>query len=500
MDEMVECTIIHPVASFDTDEPEHWQESILCRGDSRKTFDALGDKMDRVLILENDQTWKGVLSRALSRNLSLHFWPAGRNLSERLQKEIFEVIILDIQPDQLARNDFLKQVKSKAAVTPIIVTSETGEAELVVKAIRDGAFDFVPKPYTAEKIKLTVAHALENRSMRNEIDYLRREQDIIYDWNRIVSNSPNMKKVISTIKKLANTDSTILMTGETGTGKSFLSGTIHFNSHRRQKPFIKVNCANIPETLLESELFGHERGAFTDANKMRVGRFEQASGGTVFLDEIGELSMPLQAKLLRVLEERSFERLGGNQTIYSDIRIIAATNRNVEAMVSRGTLREDLYYRINVIRVHLPPLRERPQCFDQIAEYLLAKNCRNIKKQIKGFSPGALQMLRQYSWPGNIRELSNTIERAVLMEESDIIGEESISLPQPIPRQAVSSDVTAPRTSDLKENERDLILNALEKCLWIQKDAADLLGISPRALNYKIQKFAISHHRWRKNR
>ncbi|NLI81051.1 MAG: sigma-54-dependent Fis family transcriptional regulator [Deltaproteobacteria bacterium] len=456
--------------------------------------------MDRVLILENDQDWQGILSKALSDRLQVHFWSGGRDLPERLRKEVFEVIILDIRPDQLARNDFLKTVKSRAAVTPIIVTSQTGEPELVVKAIRDGAFDFVPKPYTPEKIRLTVAHALENRSMKNEIDYLRREQDIIYDWNRIVADSPAMKKVIATVKKLANTDSTLLMTGETGTGKSFLSGTIHFNSHRKQKPFIKVNCANIPETLLESELFGHERGAFTDAKKMRVGRFEQANGGTVFLDEIGELSLPLQAKLLRVLEERCFERLGGNQTIYSDIRIIAATNRNVEEMVARGTLREDLYYRINVIRVHLPPLRERPQCFDRIAEYLLVKNCRNIKKYIKGFSPGALKLLKQYNWPGNIRQLSNTIERAVLLEETQVIQEESISLPHPIPVREETVQEPIPRTQDLKKNERDLILTALEKSLWIQKDAADLLGITPRALNYKIKKFGISHHRWRKNK
>ncbi len=456
--------------------------------------------MDRVLIVENDQNWKGVISKALSRSHHLHFWAGQRDLAERLHKEVFEVIILDIQPDQLARNDFLKKVKERASYTPIIVTSETGRAELVVKAIRDGAFDFVPKPYTPEKIKLTVAHALENRRMKNEIDYLRREQDIIYDWNRIVAVSPNMKKVISTIRKLAGTESTILMTGETGTGKSFLSGTIHFNSHRREKPFIKVNCANIPETLLESELFGHEKGAFTDASKTRVGRFEQANGGTVFLDEIGEMSPALQAKLLRVLEERCFERLGGNQTIYSDIRIIAATNRNVEDMVSKGTLREDLYYRINVIRVHLPPLRERLECFDRIAEFLLAKNCRNVKKPIKGFSAKALKAMKQYSWPGNIRQLSNTIERAVLLEESDVIEEENISLPQTIPCRASEELIQAMPTKPLKENERELILSALEKCLWIQKDAADVLGITPRALNYKVKKLGISHHRWRKNK
>jgi transcriptional regulator with PAS, ATPase and Fis domain len=371
----------------------------------------------------------------------------------------------------------------------------------VVKVIRNGAFDFVVKPYSAEKIELAVNQALEKESLRNEIDYLRRQQDIIYDFDRVLAVSPVMKKVIATVKKLADTNSTILMTGETGTGKSFLAGTIHFNSPRRHKPFIMINCANIPETLLESELFGHEKGAFTGAVKTRAGRFEQANEGTVFLDEIGELSPALQAKLLRVLEEKSFERVGGNQTIRSDIRVIAATNRLLEQQVADGAFREDLYYRINVLRVHLPPLRERQECIEPLANLLLEKICRNVKKHITGFSPEVIDMFKRYHWPGNIRQLSNAIERAALLEESSLIHKDSVSLPEPLgaPPKPTSTP-EAPDVQSLSAQEKEMILNSLERSLWIQKDAAKLLGITPRALNYKIKKFGITHPSWLKNR
>jgi transcriptional regulator with PAS, ATPase and Fis domain len=315
-----------------------------------------------------------------------------------------------------------------------------------------------------------------------------------------------MKDVIATLRKFSETDATILITGETGTGKSFLSGTIHFNSARCKKPFIKINCTNIPETLLESELFGHERGAFTGANKTRVGRFEQASGGSVFLDEIGEMTWDLQAKLLRVLDEKSFERVGGNRTIHSDVRIIAATNRILEEQVAAGKFREDFYYRINVLTVHLPPLRERRGCIEPLANYLLGKSCRSLRKEIRGFSPTVIRMFEAYSWPGNIRQLANSIERAVILEERDTIQEENVSLLQPVglPQTEQEPPTTQPppssTTHPLEAHEKEFVLKALEDSLWIQKDAAKRLGISPRALNYKIRKLGITHPRWRKNR
>ena len=289
----------------------------------------------------------------------------------------------------------------------------------------------------------------------------------------------------------------MLVTGETGTGKSILSGSMHFNSARREKPFVKITCANIPETLLESELFGHEKGSFTGANKTRVGRLEQANGGTVFLDEIGELSAALQAKLLQVLEDKSFERVGGNRTIHSDIRIITATNRNLEEQVADKSFREDLYYRINVLRVHLPPLRERPDRIEPLAYYLLEKICRSVKRRMDGFSPEVVGLLKTYSWPGNIRELSNVIERAVIIEDGPIIQRDSVSLPEVGAMRR--SEIRSP-SLELNNNERSLILQALEESLWIQRDAATRLGITPRILNYKVKKFGITHPRWRKNK
>jgi transcriptional regulator with PAS, ATPase and Fis domain len=252
---------------------------------------------------------------------------------------------------------------------------------------------------------------------------------------------------------------------------------------------------------LESELFGHEKGAFTGANKTRVGRLEQGRAGTVFLDEIGEMSPALQAKLLRVLEEKVFERVGGNRTIHSDVRIIAATNKKPEEQVAQGKFRDDLYYRINVLRVHLPPLRERKECIKPLAYFLLDKTCRNLKKRIKGFSPEVVEGFEAYSWPGNIRELANTIERAAILEESDLIQAENIILPESIKGTLRPKSVGgAPPVDSFKDQEKEMILRALEESFWVQKDAAKLLGISPRVLNYKIKGLGITHSRWRKNK
>ncbi len=381
--------------------------------------------MARVLLIEHDQTWRNIASESLNAH-KLDFCPALNEAYRRLEKEAFDAIVVSIESNY---DDNIRTLKDKLPPhTPMLVVSEQKRTETVVQAIKAGAFDFIVKPYSSTRIRIAVEQAVENRASKNEIDYLRRTQDITYDFDRIIAISPSMGKVISTLRRIADSEATILITGETGTGKSILSGTVHFNSLRRTRPFIKINCANIPETLLESELFGHERGAFTGAAKTRTGRLEQANGGTVFLDEIGEFTPALQAKLLRVLEEKCFERLGGNQTIRTDIRIIAATHRNLEASVEAGTFRADLYYRINVLRVHLPPLRERRECIEPLANYLIEKACRELKRSFNGFAPGVIELFKRHHWPGNVRELSNAIERAVLLEESNRITLDSISL------------------------------------------------------------------------
>ncbi len=449
--------------------------------------------MARILLVEYDRLWRNVASEGLST----HKVETCSDLNEackRLEKEAFDVILVSIESNY---DENIRTLKDKLPPhTPMLVVSEQTRTDAVVESIKAGAFDFIVKPYSSTRIRIAVEQAVENRALKNEIDYLRRTQDITYDFDRIIAFSPGMLKVIATLKKIADSEATILITGETGTGKSVLSGTVHFNSRRRTKPFVKINCANIPETLLESELFGHERGAFTGATKTRTGRLEQANCGTVFLDEIGELTPALQAKLLRVLEEKCFERLGGNQTIRTDIRIIAATHRNLEANVETGTFREDLYYRINVLRVHLPALRERTECIEPLSVYLLEKMNRELNKNFSGFAPQVVELFRRHHWPGNVRELSNTIERAVLLEESKVITLENISLSD----FSQKTQWSPKPVMDLEASEKDLLLEALKLNDWVQKDAANRLGVTARKLNYMIKKHGITHARWRKNK
>ena len=372
--------------------------------------------MPNVFILEKDAKARRSLSESLSKSFDLEFYINGAKIKDMFEDRHYDLIILDL-PSQPEPFKLLRQIKTDLPYTPVIVTSRSESTEIVVKTIKEGASDFIAKPYSTERMSHAVEQAMEERSLKNEIDYLRRNQDVIYNFDKVIAKSDAMKDIISTLRKFAQTDATIMMTGETGTGKSFLSGSIHFNSHRAKRPFVKINCANIPETLLESELFGHEKGAFTGADRLRVGRFEQADGGTLFLDEIGEISMSLQTKLLRILEDKAFERVGGNRTIHVDVRVIVATNRHLETLIEEGKFREDLYYRINILSVKLPPLRKRQACIEPMAIMMLGKLCRSLKKKIEGFSVPVMERIISYAWPGNIRQLSNVIERAAILQE-----------------------------------------------------------------------------------
>jgi DNA-binding NtrC family response regulator len=460
------------------------------------------DCVAKILITEDHPIWGKLLNGALGEEHDLEFVNFSR-LKEELDKKLYDLALVDMELELANGVTIMQVIREQSPETKVIIISASNKIEDAVEAVKKGADDFIIKPFTAEKLRLAIEHALENKSLKNEIDYLRRNQDTIYDLNKITAKSPAMRRVIEVIRKVSKTDSTILMTGETGTGKSFLAGSLHFNSGRRSKPFVKIFCANMPETLLDSEFFGHEKGSFTGANKTRIGRFEQANGGTVFLDEIGDISVSLQSKLLRVLEEKEFERLGGNKTIHTDIRVISATNKNLEKAIERGDFREDLYYRINVLQVSLPPLRERIEDIEDLAYYLLDKHCLALHKKIDGFPRIVLEMFKNYPWPGNIRQMSNAIERAVLLTEGRIIEEHHIVLGG-IPNAPVQAPPEVPEqkpswAKPLVDHEKQVILDALGKSLWIQKDAAELLGISRRVLNYKIKNLGIKHPRWRKN-
>ncbi len=463
--------------------------------------------MYKILIYDSFEATRASIVAALEDRCELTCIANENEFQAEIRARQFDLIFIDI--DSISDNwlILLSQIHNKDPFLPIIMTSKSEKAEVIVQAMNAGASDFLIHPISPTRINIAVEKAIEIRDQRFEIAYHRRTQDVVYDFRDVVAFSPGMQRILKSLERFAKTDSTILITGDTGTGKSFLSGTVHFNSPRRKKPFVKINCANIPEDLLESELFGHERGAFTGADKQRIGRFEQASGGTIFLDEIGEMNMRLQTKLLRVLEEKSFERVGGNKTIYSDVRIIAATNKDLVQQVEEGLFREDLYYRINVLPVTLPSLRERPECILPLADLLLKKCSASMHRDIQGFTDESRNLILAYEWPGNIRQLANTIERAVILEDDRKIHSHNLALPRKTIRQQVAvarlAEAGEPATEpveSLAEREKELVLKVLEECLWVQKNAAKKLGISPRALNYKVSKMGITHPHWRRNK
>lgn len=467
--------------------------------------------MYKILIFDRSGKTRATLTSALEDRANLTSIKNESDFQKEIKTKQFDLIFLDNDSINGRAVKILENMRNKDPFLPIIMTSETEKAEMIVKAMNSGASDFLIHPISVSRVNISFDKAIEIRDQRFEIAYHRRKQDVVYDFKDVVAYSPIMKAILKSLERFAKTDSTILITGDTGTGKSFLSGTVHFNSPRRKKPFVKINCANIPEDLLESELFGHEKGAFTGADKQRIGRFEQASGGTIFLDEIGEMNLSLQTKLLRVLEEKSFERVGGNKTIYSDVRIIAATNKNLVEQVAEGHFREDLYYRINVLPVTLPSLRERQECLMPLADLLLNKCCTSMHREIAGFTDNSRAKIESYDWPGNIRQLANTIERAVILEDGKHIHSENLALPEKVMRnktsgvdnpmqESVADSDDSENNGSLAGQEKDLILRVLEESLWVQKNAAQKLGISPRALNYKISKLGITHPHWRRNK
>jgi DNA-binding NtrC family response regulator len=385
--------------------------------------------MHKILLFDTSKTTRERTIAALGDRYDLTSITDEDDFQSETKNKQSDLILLDYDSLSEQAMHLLEQLHNRDPFLPIILTSHAEKAAVIVEAMSKGASDFLIHPISTTRIGIAIDKAIEIRNQRYEIAYHRRKQDVVYDFCDVIAYSPKMKKVLISLERFAKTDSTILITGETGTGKSFLSGTVHFNSPRRRKPFVKINCANIPENLLESELFGHEKGAFTGADKQRIGRFEQANGGTIFLDEIGEMNLNLQTKLLRVLEEKSFERVGGNKTIYSDVRIIAATNKDLMKQVEAGQFREDLYYRINVLPVTLPSLRERKECLHPLAALLLKKCCTSMHREITGFTTNALRLIYEYPWPGNIRQLANTIERAVILEDDTQIHSRNLALP-----------------------------------------------------------------------
>ena len=456
----------------------------------------------RVLVVEDNETLRRGVQRALRET-----WGAvddaatGDEAVGRITtaSHPYDVVLTDLRLPGSDGVAVLRAALERDPRTSVLLMTAYGSVETAVRAMRAGAFDFVQKPLDLEQIELRVARAVEHRQLLDEVKELRAQRVARDGREDFVAESPALRAAVELAARVAPTRSTVLVTGETGTGKEVIAGLVHRLSPRSEGPLVKVNCAALPETLLESELFGHERGAFTGADRQRIGRFEEASGGSLFLDEVGDMSPATQAKLLRVLQEQEFHRLGGGSVLRTDARVIAATNRDLSEAVRNGNFREDLYFRLDVIRIHLPPLRERPEDLVVLAHQLLERARQRLDRPARSFAPETLAWIRSHDWPGNVRELQNTLERAVLLCDGPILRVADLGVvghgaPGRWEAEFPSSGV------DLREVERQLVLGALQRAGWVQKDAASLLGVSRRKLNYMIRKMGVTHPTWRRNR
>jgi DNA-binding NtrC family response regulator len=397
-----------------------------------------------------------------------------------------DLILTDLKLPGMDGLELLEKLKAQNSHTPVIVMSAFGTVENAVEAMKRGAVDFLPKPFSLDHLTVVVEKALEVRKLRDENRELREALGQRYQFENIIGRSPAMQEIFATITRVAPTRATMLLAGESGVGKDMIARAIHHHSPRRGRPFVKINCTAIPENLMESELFGYEKGAFTGANTSKPGKFEQADTGTVFLDEIGDVPPAIQVKLLRVLQDREFERLGSNKTLHTDVRVVAATNVDLRAALEQGTFREDLYYRLNVVPLNIPPLRERKEDIPYLVEHFAKKFGGEI-------SEGALERLMSYHWPGNVRELENVVERSILLAQSPRIeaGDIRIDTAQRARPATASADHFLPEGMTLDDYEQSIIREALKRANGNKSQAARLLGLTRNALRYRLAQMGI---------
>jgi two-component system response regulator HydG len=417
----------------------------------------------------------------------------GQAAIEAVEDRFYDLVIMDIRMPKVGGIEALKKIKEISPGIPIILMTAYASVGTAVEALKSNAYDYLTKPLDIEELKILVAKALRFRQLEQENVYLKERLNDRFDFSKILGRSPAMNSLFETMALVAPSEATLLIEGESGTGKELIANAIHQNSPRSERPLIKVNCAALPETLLESELFGHEKGAFTGAIARRQGRFQLAHKSSIFLDEIGEMAPTTQAKILRVLQEREFEPVGSTQTIKVDTRIIAATNKNLKDEIDQGHFREDLYYRINVVVLRVPSLGERREDIPLLADFFLKQYAKKNRRSIHGFTPRAVDLLMRHDWPGNVRELENVVERAVIMSRGDMIT--PLEFPEilkelDIDGQASRVDLTPGRS--LKEIEKDMILRTLDETGGNRTHAAKLLGISRRTLQLKLKEYGIN--------
>ena len=405
---------------------------------------------------------------------------------EIIEKEKPGIAFVDLVMPRMDGIELLKRAKEISPSIDVIIITAYGSIPTAINAMREGAYDYIEKPFCPERAELLVDKLVEHQRLIEENISLHQKLEERYQFENIIAKSSKMRQVIEVIKVVAKSNATALVTGESGTGKELIARAIHSQSYRKDKPFVAVSCAALPESLLESELFGHEKGAFTGAHAQRMGKFEVANRGTLFMDEIGEMSANIQVHLLRVLEEKEFTRVGGNELIKVDVRVISATNKDMKQAIANGQFREDLYYRLNVVPIELPPLRERKEDIPLLAQHFLKKFAVENQKEIIGFSPEATDFLLKYEWPGNVRELENAIERAVILTKNSYI--EAADLAQ----ENLLTAHSAPSGRSLKEVERERILNVLNETGGNRSETARILGISRATLYNKIREYELN--------
>ena len=451
--------------------------------------------MSTILVIDDDGAHLNVVVEILKGSgYEVKAAPSGEAGLKEIEDNDYDLVLTDLMMPKVDGMDVLQQVVEISPHTKCIILTGYGTIKGSVEAIKRGAFDYVTKPITSGELLLTVEKALQFKHLEEENLRLRKELRKKYRQSYLIGTSDAMKKVYDLVDKVADTDCTVLIAGASGTGKELIARAIHYDSDRRDKPLVTINCAAIPQELLESELFGHEKGAFTGAHKKRIGRFEMADGGTIFLDEVGEMSPALQVKLLRVLQEQAFERVGGTHTLHVDVRIIAATNKNLMAAIKSEKFREDLYYRLNVIPIKVPPLKQRKEDIPLLISFFLNKILKGKEKRGLVFSPEALEAMIEYDWPGNVRELENMAKRMMVLCESDVVGFQD--LPEHIQyhslniREAETENLEEGRTLNeaVRDYEKKLILDALEKSRGVKARAAKLLHIKRTTLVEKMKK------------
>ena len=446
----------------------------------------------QILIVDDDESIRRMLAAVLAREgFQTAMAASGEEGLALFRAQSPDIVLMDIRMPGISGIEAMSAMLELRPGATVILMTAYADLDTAVRAIKNGVFDFVIKPFDLAEIGLLVNRAFQMREMRRQIGQLQQELTQAYRFDRIVTRDPGMLALCESVARIASSNATVVIHGESGVGKELLAASLHYNSTRAQKPFVKVNCGAIPEGLLESEFFGHEKGAFTGAVARRTGRFEHADGGTLFLDEIGELPLALQVKLLRVLQDREFERVGGDKTLRVDVRLVAATNRDLEAMVAAGTFRSDLFYRLNVVSLTVPPLRERVDDIAVLAAHFLRKFTAEHGREIDGFDDHALAVMQRYAWPGNVRELSNAVERAVVMSSGSTIFAEDLPLPVVAASRAAPELAARTLKALLRDFEAGVIRQALERNQDNRSRTANELGISRRALLYKLHELNL---------